>query len=199
MERPYASVWTWGSDFPPTTGRRAALAALAEGGLAAVAVEPLAARLGATKGSFYWHFAGRDALVAATLERWERTDTEDVITAIEAEPDLVARLRLLLTHALDGGARVELALQPTATHPLVAPVLARVTRRRLDYLTDVFTGLGFDRRHGPRAQRARLHRLPGPRPAHRHPGRRADRSPALRRVGGRRTDRGAVNGRYFTR
>lgn len=121
-----------------------ALAALAEGGLAAVAVEPLAARLGATKGSFYWHFASRDALVAAMLERWERTDTEDVITAIEAEPDLVARLRLLLTHALDGGARVELALQPSATHPLVAPVLARVTRVRLDYLTTVFTGLGFD-------------------------------------------------------
>src|SRR6476659_2572674 len=93
----------------------AALAAIADGGLAAVGVEPLAARLGATKGSFYWHFAGRDALVAAALSRWERTDTEDVITAIEAEPDLAARLRLLLGHALDGGARVELALQPTAT------------------------------------------------------------------------------------
>jgi AcrR family transcriptional regulator len=122
----------------------AAVAALADGGLAAVAVEPLAARLGATKGSFYWHFTGRDALVAAALARWERTDTEDVITAIEAEPDLAARLRLLLRHALDGGARVELALQPTATHPLVAPVLGRVTRRRLGYLTDVFAGLGFD-------------------------------------------------------
>ena len=121
----------------------AALAVLADGGLAAVAVEPLAARLGATKGSFYWHFASRDALVAAMLERWERTDTEDVIGMIEAEPDLVARLRLLLGHALGGGARVELALQPAATHALVAPVLARVTRRRLDYLTNVFTGLGF--------------------------------------------------------
>jgi AcrR family transcriptional regulator len=124
---------------------RAALAALADGGLAAVAIEPLAARLGATKGSFYWHFTGRDALVAAALERWERTDTEDVITTIEAEPDLTARLRLLLSLALDGRARVELALQPTATHPQVAPVLGRVTRRRLEYLTDVFAGLGFDR------------------------------------------------------
>ena len=122
---------------------REALFAIAEGGSGAVAVEPLAKRLGTTKGSFYWHFAGRDALVAATLERWERTDTEDVITAIEAEPDLTARLRLLLGHALDGGARVELALQPAAAHPLVAPVLGRVTRRRLDYLTDVFTELGF--------------------------------------------------------
>jgi len=122
----------------------AALAALAEGGVAAVAVEPLAARLGATKGSFYWHFASRDALLAAALERWERVGTEDVIAAIDGEPDLLARLRLLLTHALSGGSRVELALQPSATHPLVAPVLARVTLRRLEYLTDLFTRLGFD-------------------------------------------------------
>ncbi|MGH3388225.1 MAG: TetR family transcriptional regulator, partial [Actinomadura sp.] len=32
----------------------AALEAIAEGGLAAVAIEPLATRLGTTKGSFYW-------------------------------------------------------------------------------------------------------------------------------------------------
>src|SRR6476661_3968976 len=65
------------------------------------------------------------------------------LAAIGVEPDLAARLRLLMSHALDGGARVELALQPSAAHPLVAPVLARVTRRRLDYLADVFAGLGF--------------------------------------------------------
>jgi AcrR family transcriptional regulator len=63
----------------------AALDALAAGGLAAVAVEPLATRLGTTKGSFYWHFTNRDALLRAVLERWERTDTEDVITYVEAE------------------------------------------------------------------------------------------------------------------
>src|SRR5262249_59889731 len=37
----------------------AALEALGEGGLASVAVVPLAERLGATKGSFYWHFRNR--------------------------------------------------------------------------------------------------------------------------------------------
>ena len=100
----------------------AAVGALADGGLAAVAVEPLAARLGATKGSFYWHFASRDAFVAALRERWERTETEDVIGMIETVPDV--------GHGCGGcsgwpsagaGARVEFALQPTATHPLVAP------------------------------------------------------------------------------
>ena len=42
----------------------AALAALAEGGAAAVKVERLAAKLKVTKGSFYWHFRDRDELLA---------------------------------------------------------------------------------------------------------------------------------------
>jgi AcrR family transcriptional regulator len=125
----------------------AALAALARGGIAAVAVEPIAASLGATKGSFYWHFAGRDALLEAALLEWERTDTDDVIRLVETEPDLYRRLRRLLAVALGDagrpGERVELALQPTADHPLVAPVLARVTARRLGYLADLFGELGF--------------------------------------------------------
>jgi AcrR family transcriptional regulator len=125
----------------------AALAALARGGISAVAVEPIAASLGATKGSFYWHFASRDALLDAALLEWERTDTDDVITLVENEPDLHRRLRRLLAVALGDagrpGDRVELALQSTARHPLVASVLARVTARRLGYLTDLFGELGF--------------------------------------------------------
>ena len=126
----------------------AALAALARGGIAAVAVEPIAASLGATKGSFYWHFAGREALLEAALLEWERTDTDDVIAFVETEPDMLRRLRKLLAAALGAGierpgARVELALQSSAGHPLVAPVLARVTARRLGYLTEMFEELGF--------------------------------------------------------
>ena len=121
----------------------AAIEALAIGGVAAVAVEPIAARLGATKGSFYWHFTGRDALLEAALARWERAGSEDVITLVEAEADIPARLRKLLAVAIGGDDSVELALQPSAHHPLVAPVLARVTARRLDYLTALFTQVGF--------------------------------------------------------
>ena len=125
----------------------AALDALAEGGLAAVAVEPLATRLGTTKGSFYWHFTNRDALLTAVLEQWERTDTEDVITLVESEPAGPVRLRALIAGAVGTrtgeSARVELALQATASHPLVAPVLARVTRRRMEYLAAQFVELGF--------------------------------------------------------
>jgi AcrR family transcriptional regulator len=137
----------------------AALAALARGGIAAVAVEPIAASLGATKGSFYWHFDSRDALLEAALREWERTDTDDVIALVEAEPDVRRRLRTLLTVALGGhagrpGERVVLALLATADHPLVAPVLARVTSRRLGYLTELFSALGFP--HGEARQRSLL-------------------------------------------
>ena len=127
----------------------AAFQALAEGGLAAIAVEPLASRLGATKGSFYWHFTSRDELIEATLAEWEQLGTEDVIAAADAEPDVVNRLRGLLRLVLGAVERqpsagaAELALQATASHPLVAPVLARVTQRRLAYLTRLFAELGF--------------------------------------------------------
>lgn len=129
----------------------AALDALARGGLAAVAVEPLAKALGTTKGSFYWHFSDRSALVAAALERWEKRDTDRVIATVETSTDVAARLRRLLELVFGavpdgsgpGAGSVELALQSNADHPLVAPVLARVTERRLEYLTALFTELGM--------------------------------------------------------
>ncbi|MEV6328014.1 TetR/AcrR family transcriptional regulator [Streptomyces sp. NPDC051909] len=124
----------------------AALAALAERGLAGVAVEPLAARLGTTKGSFYWHFANRDALVAAALARWEERSTERIIRAMEAaEPDPAARLGALLRGATATASEdpLEVRLLAAGDHPEVAAALARVTERRVGYLAHLFELLGF--------------------------------------------------------
>lgn len=135
----------------------AALTALAEGGLSAVAVEPIAARLGATKGSFYWHFRNRDALVEAALTVWERRNTTDVITEAANAPDTLGSLRTLLSRVLGSvtaspgdRAAVEPALQAAAAHPLIGPALERVSRRRLEHLRVLFTGLGFDRAEADR-------------------------------------------------
>ena len=131
----------------------AALDALARGGLSAVSVEPLAKELGATKGSFYWHFADRQALLQATLELWERRDTDRVIAAIDETQEVEARLRGLLRLAFssvrdgsdNGAGTVELALQASAAHPLVAPLLHRVTKRRLAALTRLYAELGLSK------------------------------------------------------
>ena len=122
-----------------------ALRALAEGGLAAVAIEPLAARAGATKGSVYWHFPNREALLAATLQRWEREHTEAVITQVEVHAEPVERLRALLTTAIDAEQvqLAELALLASADDPLVAEAVGRGTERRLGYLASVFEQAGF--------------------------------------------------------
>ncbi|MGA4842496.1 TetR/AcrR family transcriptional regulator [Streptomyces sp. G45] len=123
----------------------AALTAIGEGGLAAVAVEPLAVRLGTTKGSFYWHFANRDALIEAALERWAEVNTEGIISEIEAEPDLRRRIRLLFAEAVSSASSdpLEVSLLATASHPKVAVALRRVTERRVEYVAGLFAQLGF--------------------------------------------------------
>ncbi|QNS08247.1 TetR/AcrR family transcriptional regulator [Streptomyces xanthii] len=123
----------------------AALSAIGEGGIAAVAVEPLAARLGTTKGSFYWHFANRAALIEAALDRWEQLNTEGTISEVEAEPDPRQRIRLLFSEAITSATTnpLEVALLATATQPQVAAALRRVTERRVDYLARLFGDLGF--------------------------------------------------------
>jgi AcrR family transcriptional regulator len=125
---------------------RAALEVIGEQGVGAVAVEPIAVRLGATKGSFYWHFANRDALVTAALDRWEQEHTEAVIGALDDRDGPAERLRRILTSTVGAEplpARVEVNLLAAADHPLVAPTMARVVRRRMAALRALFTDLGF--------------------------------------------------------
>src|SRR5688572_16746205 len=105
----------------------AALVAIAEGGTAAVAVEPLAARLGATKGSFYWHFRSRGELLAAALATWEREATDEIIARLADLADPVERLRLTLTAAMedpdDEYGAIDAALLASGADPSVGPVV----------------------------------------------------------------------------
>ncbi|MER6424055.1 TetR/AcrR family transcriptional regulator [Streptomyces sp. NPDC001137] len=123
----------------------AALTAIREGGLAAVAVEPLATRLGTTKGSFYWHFTNREALIEAALARWVESNTDEIIATVETEPDAGRRLRALFHRVTKPGAAdpLELSLLASTDHPQVAAALRQVTERRIGYLTGLFAELGF--------------------------------------------------------
>jgi AcrR family transcriptional regulator len=128
------------------------MGAIVEGGVAAVAVEPLAARLGTTKGSFYHHFSNRDALIVAALEDWERSQTEAVIERLELIADPGERLRAVLAAAFAdkaGGMR-DAALLASASHPLVKPVVKRVTERRLRYFTETYRQMGLPKQRARR-------------------------------------------------
>jgi AcrR family transcriptional regulator len=126
---------------------RAALFAIADGGTAAVAVEPLAERLGATKGSFYWHFRNRDELIEEALRLWEREGTDAFIERLAPVADPVERLRRLLAEAMDdeaqGSGPADATLLASGADPLVAPVIDRVQRKRLAFLEGCFRELGL--------------------------------------------------------
>lgn len=128
-----------------STWAQAALQAMREGGLAAVVVETLAEYLGTTKGSFYWHFKDRDELVVTALELWEQEMTEAVIDRLQAIADPLERLRQLfaLMFADQAGGFMTMALLSDMRHPRIGPVLERVARRRLVYLTDALIECGL--------------------------------------------------------
>src|SRR5260370_42707812 len=131
----------------PDDWARAALGAIARGGVGAVAVETVAAELGATKGSFYWHFKNRDALIQAALDRWEQGRTDAVIEELEREPEPATRLKKLLAAAFELGPtdRAEIALLANPDHPAALRAVRRVAERRITYISRQLEALGWDR------------------------------------------------------
>jgi len=132
-----------------TDWERAALELIAERGVQALAIEPLARRMGITKGSFYWHFASREALLEQALRRWEEHDSRNLNKSLGEIDDprerLVSFFRRVgkekLTH------EVYSALCAAAGHPQVEPVLERVAERRMHHLSAAFRELGMAPEH----------------------------------------------------
>ena len=133
-----------------------ALVLIAEKGIRAVAVESLAARMGVTKGSFYWHFHNRESLLEQSLIRWEKHDAANLQTSLSAIEDPRERLRSFfrrtgrekLTH------NVYSSLCMASDHPQVEPLLERVAQRRMKHIEKAFEEIGFDPQEA--SHRARL-------------------------------------------
>lgn len=129
------------------------LAVLAESGMEAVRVEPLAKRMGVTKGSFYWHFKDRNDLLDAIVTQWVEIDTSSIIDRVnrlDADPKtkLLQLFELAisddgLTPGLADGS-IENAIRAWANNDVkVAAIVERVDRQRLNYTKDLFLAIGF--------------------------------------------------------
>ncbi len=66
----------------------AALTVLVEEGIDAVQVTQLSRLLEVTRGSFYWHFKSRDALLEALLAEWRARNTGVMVDALTAAQTL---------------------------------------------------------------------------------------------------------------
>jgi AcrR family transcriptional regulator len=135
----------------------AGLDALRKGGVGEVRVERLAADLGITKGSFYWHFRNRGDLLEAILEFWSREMTDLEFERVASfNEELKVRLCALAEDVLEKGmGRYDPAIRAWArSDRKVAAAVAQVDRRRVRALTGFFEQAGFE--SGEARVRARL-------------------------------------------
>lgn len=128
----------------PETWVNAAYARFETDGLAGIRIEAIARDLGATKGSFYWHFADRKALVDAVMHRWESEETERYIDGAELSDDPRVRIATLFDLVGRRRARGEDRLYLEAEPEGVADVVERVTGRRVRYIADALVRAGVE-------------------------------------------------------
>lgn len=132
-----------------------ALRMIATKGVDALAIEPLARELGVTKGSFYWHFPNREALLVAALELWERKETDDVLARANVGPEVHPRNRIARVFAVADATRragkAHLAITAgAAKYPIIEEVLNRVSARRLAFLRECYVALGLSEKEATR-------------------------------------------------
>lgn len=127
----------------------AAIDVLANDGIAGLRVEVLAKRCGVTKGSFYWHFKDRPALLTAVLEFWKEGRIRDIEKTTSVPP---GRERDQLHYAIEvygasrnrKGMAIELAVRDWARHdPQAASIVESVDLYRLECTRKLFVAAGM--------------------------------------------------------
>jgi AcrR family transcriptional regulator len=128
----------------------AARSALIGGGVARVRIEPLAAQLGVTTGSFYWHFKDRNELLARLLQDWETTNSAALFRAIDSSTDPSTQLNAIADTWLEEARyspAYDSAIRDWArTAPEVEHTVRRVDDARIALLKGIFQRFGYDDR-----------------------------------------------------
>jgi len=127
----------------------AGFSALAAEGPEALKAERLARALGATKGSFYWHFTDVPTFREAMLEYWRDRAITGIIAEIETEQTPASALRKLAQIAARGAGntgadtQMEPAVRAWArADPLVAETLASIDAERLRFMENLLRRCG---------------------------------------------------------
>ncbi|MFM7532411.1 MAG: TetR/AcrR family transcriptional regulator [Rubrivivax sp.] len=128
----------------------AATEVLVDHGIDHVRVDVIAQQLGVTRGSFYWHFRDREALLRGVLQQWRETATENLTARLErASTDPLEQLRDVISLPFRGraaarAARIELAIRAWARRDAMArQAVDEADSSRVGYIAQIFSALGF--------------------------------------------------------
>lgn len=128
----------------------AATGILVDENVRGIRIDALCHKLGVTKGSFYWHFSGRAALLAGVLQNWRKRMTTNVIDRLGAQSgDPTVRLRALLAlprrYRSPAFARIEQSIRDWSRRDGQAhDAVSDVDMIRLDYFVELFKQHGFE-------------------------------------------------------
>jgi len=128
----------------------AARTALISGGVDRVKVDRLARVLKVTRGSFYWHFSSRVALLDALLQDWQARNTAPFAAAVK-RPDHngIEEFKAIINMWLeeqDYDPAYDAAVRDWArTSNRVAALVRKVDRERIDLLSEIFRDLGHNK------------------------------------------------------
>ena len=123
---------------------------LAKDGIAGLRIELLAKRCGVTKGSFYWHFKDRQALLDAILERWKEGRIRDIEKSTVVVPgkerdQLQFAFEIYGSNRNSKGMAIELAVRDWARHDAqAAQVVESVDLYRLNCTRKLFVSIGMN-------------------------------------------------------
>jgi AcrR family transcriptional regulator len=119
---------------------------LGESGFEGVRVEPLARRLGVTKGSFYWHFKDRQELLEALLDRWFSI-WDDLSADVELASNPADRIWALFESVIKRVTRGQTVSLRMLSHkdPDVARRIEARDASRLSFLMNLLKEIGFPR------------------------------------------------------
>ena len=127
-----------------------AIDVLATDGVSGLRVEVLAKRCGVTKGSFYWHFKDRQALLDAILAFWKDGRIRDIekTTSVAAGKELDQLHYVIELYGANRnrkGMSIELAVRDWARHdPQAAAVVESVDIYRLECTRKLFGAAGMN-------------------------------------------------------
>lgn len=121
---------------------------LIEGGLAAVQVNPLAARLKVTRGGFYWRFRNRQDLLDHLLEDWRSSNCRSFMMALEragSPRERYRRVVRMLVEEKDFDPALDTAIRQWGTVDAeVRKLVNQVDSERINGFVKIFLEAGQD-------------------------------------------------------
>lgn len=125
---------------------REALEVLSREGEGKLLIDTICKALRVTKGSFYWHFKGRDEFIQAILDYWKANFNARIPQKTEEHGGSASeRLRFLFEFVTSNDfGRYDVAIDAWAAHePGIGAQVKVIYQMRFDYVGSLFRELGF--------------------------------------------------------